>query len=109
MPSRDIWSHGSGTALQDLLASVLGNLLLQGPSTRPVYFSSPWMSDFPLFQNHFGEFSALFPDLTEQDEIHFAEYLARLSVHRPVRVVSVRTQTSETFARIPTLQDCPAV
>jgi len=109
MASREIWSHGSGTALQDLLASILGNLLLQGPSARPVYFSSPWMSDFPLFQNHFGEFSALFPDRPDQDQIRFTEFLARLSNHRPVRVITVQTPTSETFAKSPTLQSCSAV
>lgn len=109
MPSRDIWSHGSGTALQELLASVLSNLLLQGPSTRPAYFSSPWMSDFPLFQNHFGEFSALFPDRPDQMQIRFTEFLARLSEHRPVRVITVQNSTSEAFTRTPIWQECSGI
>jgi hypothetical protein len=109
MPSRDIWSHSSGTALRELLASVLSNLLLQGPSTRAVYFSSPWMSDFPLLQNHFGEFAALFPDRPDQMQIRFTEFLARLAENRPVRVITVENSTSEAFTRTPLLQQCSGI
>jgi hypothetical protein len=109
MPSRDIWSHGSGIALRELLASVLSNLLMQGVSTRAVYFSSPWMSDFPLFQNHFGEFSALFPDRPDQIQIRFTDFLARLSEHRPVRLITVSNETSEAFARTPIWHECNGI
>lgn len=109
MPSRDIWSHGSGTALQDLLASALGSLLMQGPDSRPSYFSSPWMSDFPLFHNEYSEFSVLLPELSDQLEIKFSEFLGRLSEDRPVRIITVHTQTSEAFASNPLWQTCTNV
>jgi hypothetical protein len=104
MPSRDIWSHGSGTALKELLASVLGNLLLQGRDERAVYFSSPWMSDYPLFQNHFAEFSSLFADRPDDPQITFTAFLARLSKFRPVRVITVKTPSSDAFTRTPLLR-----
>ena len=67
--SHDIWSHGSGRELRDLLASSFCTLLLLEGETQPVYFSSPWMSDFTLFENHFREFERLFPALDGVAEI----------------------------------------
>ena len=101
MSSRDIWSHGSGSTLRDLLVSILGCLLLTGKDSHPVYFSSPWMSDFPLFPNHYGEFAALFPDLSEQAEIRYSQFLVCLSKFRQVRIITVRNTTSNTFFRNP--------
>jgi hypothetical protein len=98
MPRFDVWSHASGTTLQDLLRSSLASLLLAGPENRPAYFSSPWMSDFPLFPNRFCEFAGLIPEHADAGEMLFSQYLAQLSVQRPVRVIMVRNPTSTAFA-----------
>jgi hypothetical protein len=95
--SRDVWSHGSGRQLRDLLSSALSTLLMMGEEVRPAYFSSPWMSDFVLFDNHFREYEALFPDLADQTELRFSDYLARLSGKLPVRIITTRSDTSESF------------
>lgn len=90
MASRDIWSRGGPDTLSDLLAGALASLLLHPKGDDPVYFSSPWMSDFPLFANHFRQFSGLFPERAEDPVLTFAEYLVTLSRRRPVRVITVR-------------------
>jgi hypothetical protein len=97
--SRDVWSHGGGHQLRDLLGSVLGTLLLIGGEAKPAYFSSPWISDFVLFQNSYREFGALFPEIADQSEIRFGEYLMRLSRKLPVRLITTRSETSEGFIK----------
>ena len=57
---------------------------------EPAYFSSPWMSDFPLFENQYGDFVALFPELADERRIRFSEYLRQLSRGRPVRIIAVK-------------------
>jgi hypothetical protein len=101
--SRDLWSHGSSQSLRDLLASALTTLLLMPNAGRAVYFSSPWMSDFVLLDNHFRQFGDLFPDRDSQSEIRFSEYLAELSRIQEIRLITVRNQTSEAFLRSPML------
>jgi hypothetical protein len=95
--SRDIWSHGNGRPLRDLLASSLSTLLLMGGGEKPVYVSSPWMSDFVLFENSYREYEALFPDLADHYEIMFSSYLARLSRKLPVRLITTKNDISEAF------------
>ena len=95
--SRDIWSHGSGRQLRDLLASSLSTLLLMGTGEKPVYVSSPWVSDFVLFENRYREYEALFPDLADHDEILFSSYLARLARKLPVRLITTKNDISEAF------------
>lgn len=104
MPSRDVWSHGSGSALRDLLSSGLAALLMAPSDAQPAYFSSPWMSDFPLLPNEYGDFLSLFPDFAEDKSIRFSDYLRRLSQKRPVRIVTVRNPSSDYFAKSPALQ-----
>jgi hypothetical protein len=104
MPSRDVWSHGSGNALRDLLSSALASLLMGPSGKEPAYFSSPWMSDFPLFENYHGDFVALFPELADERRIRFSEYLRHLSRKRPVRIITVNNQSSEYFAKSPAFQ-----
>lgn len=65
--------------------------------SRPVYVSSPWVSDFVLLQNHSLEFAALFPRLSDQSEIRFSEYLKTLSTRLPVRIITTQNETSEAF------------
>lgn len=95
--SRDIWSHGGGRQLRDLLTSALSTLLLMDEVSRPAYFSSPWISDFILFENHYREFVALFPELADQGEIRFSDYLLRLALKVPVRIITTRSDASEGF------------
>jgi hypothetical protein len=101
MPSRDVWSHGSGSALHDLLSSALASLFMAPAGAEPAYFSSPWMSDFPLFDNHYGDFVALFPELADEPRIRFSDYLRQLSRKRPVCIITVRNPSSEYFAKSP--------
>lgn len=83
--------------LRDLLSSALAALLLIPDERRPAYFSSPWMSDFQLLDNRFGQHSALFPELGDKGWIGFVEYLIQLSRRRPVRVITVENETSNRF------------
>lgn len=96
MSNRDIWRHGSGRQLHDLIASACAVLLLVRDDSH-VYFSSPWMSDFMLLGNQFREFGAAIPELTDLNQISFAQYLSALSKRRPVRLVTTNTDTSKTF------------
>jgi hypothetical protein len=95
--SRDIWSHGGGRQLRDLLASALSTLLLMEDKDRPVYISSPWISNFVLFQNHYREFEALFPDMSDRLEFRFSDYLKRLARKLPVRIITTKNDISEAF------------
>ena len=97
MPSRDIWSPGSGSVLADSISSALATLLFRSDDRRPVYFSSPWITEFPLFQNQYREFADLFPDLADESEIRFSDYLVRLAREREVRVLTANNEYSRSF------------
>lgn len=97
MGSRDVWKHGSGRQLNDLLSSALLTLLLPVPDTRPVYFSSPWMSDFALFDNSCRNVAVLFPGLAERSDIRFVDFLLALASLRNVRLITSRNRTSTAF------------
>lgn len=109
MAIRDIWSHGAGSSLQDLLASCCASLMLEESDSQPAYFSSPWMSNFVLFNNQFGEWGALFPEIADHAEIRFADFLSHLSVFRPVRLIVVANTTSQTFLKNPLVSSCAQV
>jgi hypothetical protein len=64
------------------------------------------MSNFALFQNPFGEWESLFPEIAERAEIRFVDFLVKLSSSRPVRLVVVDNSTSNSFAKAPQLADC---
>ena len=55
------------------------------------------MSDFPVFDNAFGEFSALFTDLADQRHIRFSDFLVELANSTEVRIVTIRSDTSKAF------------
>lgn len=97
MADRDVWSHGSGQQLQDLLASALLTLMLPTADSRAVYFASPWMSDFVVFNNAFRQVAAMFPALAERSEIRFSDYLLALGTRRAIRVITTHTATSDAF------------
>ena len=104
MPSRDLWSHGSGRQLPDLVSSVLIALLLRRDDPRPAYFCSPWITQFSVGSNAFDKFLPLFPDLSGHYEIPFATYLVRLARDRVVRLVTTDKQPSRDFLATPALR-----
>jgi hypothetical protein len=55
------------------------------------------MSDFPVYDNAFDEFSALFPDIASQRQIWFSDFLKRLASSTAVRIVTTRSDTSRSF------------
>ena len=75
MASRDIWSRAGSLQIRDLLASLLSARLLGGTSTDPLYVCSPYLTDFPVFDNALGQFQMLFhnrPDFGERGEVLFS-------------------------------------
>jgi hypothetical protein len=97
LADRDVWSHGSGQQLQDLLGSALITLMLPTADSRPVYLASPWMSDFVVFNNAFRQVVAMFPALAERSEIRLSDYLLALGTQRSVRIITTHTATSDAF------------
>lgn len=109
LQSRDIWTHGGGWPLPDLLRSALASLLLLGEAERPAYFASPWITDFDLFDNRFRDFAALFPRLAEQPWVRFSDYLAALSTKLDVRLLTTDNDRSSAFMTIPKLKNAARV
>jgi hypothetical protein len=107
--SRDIWSHGSGTQLSDLIGSSLSTLLLLPKTERPIYLSSPWISDFPLLRNQFKQFSSLFPHLDARADIRFSDVLQAISERMPVRIVTVSNEVSKSFVDSTQLRICQGI
>jgi hypothetical protein len=105
MPSRDLWSNGSSAALRDILVASLASLLLHPRDDRPAYFSSPWMTDFPLFDNEFRQFSTLIADRAAEPRIWLGSFLGALARRRPVRVIVVQHPPSLTFANHQVFQE----
>lgn len=104
MPSRDIWSSGVSRQLSDLLGSVLMTILMRKDVGGAAYFCSPWMSNFVVARNAFDAFTHLVPAWGDKEEIRFADYLPELARSRPVRLVTVDTQTSRRFLALPELR-----
>ena len=100
MPSRDIHSRDGGRKVCDLLGSLLvTELLLKGPRT-PLYLVSPWLSDFRLLDNQFGQFDDLFDaesEITGERWVSFGEVLTEMSKSCPVRVVTWTDESSRAF------------
>jgi hypothetical protein len=93
---RDIWSVGGAAALSDLLSSCMATLLMSRP-TRPAYFASPFITDFPLFDNRFGAYGVFFPEFADASEIRLTQFLARLATLTEVRIMTTRTKQSAEF------------
>lgn len=100
MYSRDIHSRDGGKKVRDLLASFLGLLLLDTIITRPIYLISPWLSDFKLLDNTFGQFKSLFrihTNFSECPHILFSETLIEISQYVPVKIITWPDKNSMTF------------
>src|SRR5437762_2224081 len=103
MPSRDLWTQGRQMDIQSLLRSLLSALALMPGDSLPLYLSSPWVTDFPLFANRQDEFSALLADF-EEGEILFSTYLSQLSRRRWVRIMTVDNPASRSFVDSPAIR-----
>lgn len=108
LQSRDIWTHGGGWPLPDLLRSSLASLLLLGED-RPAYFASPWITDFDLFDNRFRAYEGLFPRLAEQPWIRFSDYLSVLSARLEVRLLTMDNDRSTSFLNTAVLRTAPGI
>jgi len=100
MYSRDIHSRDGGKKVRDLLASFLGILLIDAKITRPIYLISPWLSDFKLLDNTFGQFKDLFrvyTNFSENPHVLFSETLIEISQYVPIRIITWPDKNSKIF------------
>ena len=91
MSSRDIHSRDGGKTVRDLLASFFVTLMLRNSATQSMYLISPWLSDFKLLDNSFGQFKTLFTlqsSVSENPYILFSEVLVEISSHLPIRIIT---------------------
>ncbi|MDA3896788.1 MAG: phospholipase D-like domain-containing protein DpdK [Desulfobacteraceae bacterium] len=101
MHSRDIHSRDGGKKVRDLLVSFLGTLLLSATTHRTIYLISPWLSDFKLLDNNFGQFKNLFrnpANFGESPYILFSEVLIEASDRVPIRIITWPDDKSKIFA-----------
>ena len=99
MPTRDIWSNAANAQLRELLCSSLACVLMRTDwsSHRAVYVCSPWISDFPVFDNRYGQFDALLPRARGVSRIRLGDVLCALSAVCAVRIVSKKTEATRQF------------
>lgn len=110
MSSRDIWSRSGSLQVRDLLASLLSSRLLIGEGKDPLYVSAPYLTDFPVFDNAFGQFQPLFqfrPEFGEQESILFSQALVELSSRSPVRLIGVSGPHALPFMNAAVRVDAP--
>lgn len=102
MASRDIWSRAGSLQVRDLLASLLSSRLLVEASGDALYVCSPYLTDFPVFDNAFGQFQPLFhtcPEFGEQGAILFSQALIEVSSRMLVRIIGVPGDHALPFLR----------
>jgi len=102
MASRDIWSRAGSLQVRDLLASLLSARLLADTTADPLYVCSPYLTDFPVFENALGQFQTLFrrlPDFGERSEIMFSQALIELSYRMPIRLIGIPGPYADAFLR----------
>lgn len=112
MSSRDIWSHAGSLQVRDLLSSLLSARFLAEPSMEPLYVCSPYLTDFPVFDNSFGQFQALFrhhPEFGENSEVLFSQALIELSNRMPVRLIGVAGPYADVFLRSVVRSEVPNI
>jgi hypothetical protein len=112
MASRDIWSRAGSLQVRDLLASLLSSRLLLKPDTGPLYVCSPYLTDFPVFDNSFGQFQPLFrahSGFGEQSSVLFSQALMEISCLMPVRIISVPGDYADAFLRVTVREQYPHI
>ncbi len=100
MSSRDIHSRDGGRKVSDLLGSLLVTQLLLRRADAPLYIVSPWLSDFRLLDNRFGQFEDLFAAesmIVGNRWVTFGEMLRELSRTCAVRIVTWTDPSSKSF------------
>lgn len=99
MPTLDVWSNAASSRLRDLLSSALSCVLMKTDwsAGQGVYVCSPWISDFPLFDNRYGQFDALVPLARGAGRIRLADVLFTLASVTSVRIVSKETEATRQF------------
>ena len=105
MPTMDIWSNAASVELRQLFRSAMAALLLLDRPSRPIYVCSPWISDFVVFENRFGEFGRLVPKAAERSTIRLSDCLRQLAQVHDVRVISRRTEVTVAFLANPRLAE----
>jgi hypothetical protein len=95
MPNRMIRStaHAAAHTLADVLASMFA-LELFAPS-RAIYLISPWISDFVVLDNTFGQFRTLLPEYN--DTIRLSSLLSALATQGTDIYVLTRPSASRDF------------
>lgn len=112
MASRSIWSRAGSLQVRDLLASLLSSRLLVESSSDPLYVCSPYLTDFPVFDNVFGQFQPLFrswPEFGEQGSVLFSQALIELSNRMPVRLIAVPGEYADAFLRATVCMNAPSI
>jgi hypothetical protein len=99
MPTLDIWSNESNSDLRNVLSSAIACLLIRKEYVggRSIYVCSPWISDFPVFDNRYGQFGDLLPRFRSVSRIRFGDVLLQLSESMPVRIISKDTEATRQF------------
>ena len=112
MASRDIWSRAGSLQVRDLLASLLLSRLLLESDAGPLYVCSPYLTDFPVFDNVFGQFQPLFrlrPEFGEQGSVLFSQALIELSGRMPVRIIGVPGEYADAFLHATVCANAPNI
>lgn len=117
MASRDIWSRSGSMQVRDLLSALLSTRLLLESDTNadqnsPLYLCSPYLTDFPLFDNAFGQFQTLFrfyPEYGEQSSVLFSQALIEISSRMPVRIVGVPGEYADAFLKTTVRESFPNI
>ena len=103
MPTMDLWSNPANVELRHLFRSAMALLLLLDTPSRPIYVCSPWISDFTVFDNRFGEFAHLIQGAEERSSIRLSDCLQQLAHLHDVRIISRRTDVTLGFLDNPGL------
>ncbi|GAB3647291.1 phospholipase D-like domain-containing protein DpdK [Ramlibacter alkalitolerans] len=101
MPTLDVWSNAASSQLRDLVSSALACVLMRtdwpSDQARAVYVCSPWISDFPVFDNRYGQFDALVTQSRGSSRLRLGDVLIALASVTTVRIVSKQTEATRQF------------
>ena len=99
MPTLDVWSNAASSQLRELLSSALACVLMRADwsESRAVYVCSPWISDFPVFDNRYGQFDALVPHARGTSRLRLGDVLVALASVTTVRIISKETEATRQF------------